>query len=252
MTQDNLDSADTSREDVLARERELLEASERKLARLGFDLHDGPLQDLVLLGQDLHLFGDQLDRVRRIADSERGLLRGRLEDLQAQLEALEASLRLISTSAHASVLSNRPFATAVGDLASVFAARSGIDPRVRLEGDLASISPSQRITLLSVVGEALNNVREHSDASKVEVTIALEPGGVRAQVLDDGQGFDVEAMLVSAARRGRIGLAGIYERVRLLDGACEIDSRPGGPTTVCITLPRWKPQHGRAAPGVAA
>jgi signal transduction histidine kinase len=134
----------------------------------------------------------------------------------------------------------------------VFAARSGIDPRVRLEGDLASISPSQRITLLSVVGEALNNVREHSDASKVEVTIALEPGGVRAQVLDDGQGFDVEAMLVSAARRGRIGLAGIYERVRLLDGACEIDSRPGGPTTVCITLPRWKPQHGRAAPGVAA
>jgi signal transduction histidine kinase len=252
MTQDNPDSNAASREGVLARERELLEASERKLARLGFDLHDGPLQDLVLFGQDLRLFDDQLRRVPGIEDRERRLLGGRLEDLRAQLEALEASLRLISTSAHASVLSNRPLATAVGDLANVFAARSGIDPRVRMEGDLGSISPSQRITLLSVVGEALNNVREHSNASEVEVTIALEPAGVRARVLDNGQGFDVEAMLVSAARRGRIGLAGIYERVRLLDGACEIDSSPGGPTTISITLPRWQPQHGRAAPGVAA
>jgi signal transduction histidine kinase len=240
------------RESVLARERELLEASERRLARLGFDLHDGPLQDLVVVGQDLGLFADQLGSVSGIENRERRLLRGRLEDLQAQLEAVEASLRLISTSAHASVLSSRPFAAAVGDLAGVFAARSGIDPCVRLEGDLASMSSSQRIALLSVVGEALNNVREHSDASEVEVTIALEPAGVRARVLDNGQGFDVEAMLVSAGRRGRIGLAGIYERVRLLDGVCEIDSRPGGPTTISITLPRWNAQQDRAAPGVAA
>ncbi|HEY4450985.1 MAG TPA: ATP-binding protein [Solirubrobacteraceae bacterium] len=237
---------------VLARERELLEASERRLARLGFDLHDGPLQDLLVLGQDLTLFADQLAGVGEIEDRDRRLLRGRLEDLQAQLEAVEASLRLVSTSAHASVLSSRPFAAAVGDLANVFAARSGIDPRVRLEGDLASISSSQRIALLSVVGEALNNVREHSDASEVEVAITLEAAGVKARVLDNGQGFDVESMLLSAGRRGRIGLAGIYERVRLLDGACDIDSRPGGPTTISITLPRWNPEQGRAAPGVAA
>ena len=249
---DKSDSTLAPREDVLARERELLEASERRLTRLGFDLHDGPLQDLLVLGQDLTLFADQLGGVSGIEDRERRLLRGRLEDLQAQLEAVEASLRLVSTSAHASVLSNLPFAAAVGDLANVFAARSGIDPRVRLEGDLASISSSQRIALLSVVGEALNNVREHSDASEVEVAIALQAAGVKVRVLDNGQGFDVEAMLLSAGRRGRIGLAGIYERVRLLDGACEIDSRPGGPTTISITLPRWNPQQDRAAPGVAA
>jgi signal transduction histidine kinase len=246
------DPAASAGQETLARERELLEASERKLARLGFDLHDGPLQELVVLAQDVRLLGEQLRAVEGIDEDARRLLRGRLEDLEAQMQALEASLRQISTSAHASVLTNRPFATAVGDLANAFAARTGIDPGMRLEGDLASISPSQRITLLSVVGEALNNVREHSHASAVEVTIALDADGVRARVRDDGQGFDVEAMLVSAARRGRIGLAGIYERVRLLGGACEIDSRPGGPTTVTISLPRWKSAEDAGAAGVAA
>ena len=245
------ETAPPSGEGVLARERGLLEASERKITRLGFDLHDGPLQDLVVLAQDMRLFSEQLAGIAGVEPRDRERLRGRMEDLQAQLQALEASLRQISTSAHASVLTSRPFAAAVGDLANGFAARTGIDPRVRIEGDLAEVSPSQRITLLSVVGEALNNVREHSDACNVEVAIALGADGVRARVTDDGQGFDVEAMLVSAARRGRIGLAGIYERVRLLGGTCEIDSRPGGPTTVAIALPRWDPEHG-AQPGLAA
>jgi signal transduction histidine kinase len=240
------------RESSLARERELLEASERRITRLGFDLHDGPLQDLVVLSQDVRLFVEQLDGVAGVAHGDRARLRGRVEDINAQLEALEASLRQISTSAHASVLTSRPFASAVVDLAKGFAARTGIQPEVRLDGELASISPSQRITLLSVIGEALNNVREHSDATEVQVTIALDSAGVQAWIVDNGQGFDVEAMLVSAARRGRIGLAGIYERVRLLGGTCEIDSRAGGPTSIAICLPPWKPEQGSSAEGIAA
>jgi signal transduction histidine kinase len=40
-----------------------------------------------------------------------------------------------------------------------------------------------------------------------------------------------------------MGLAGMHERVRLLDGICRVDSRPGGPTEVALALPRW---HGTA------
>ena len=121
-----------------------------------------------------------------------------------------------------------------------------------LEGDLASISPSQRIALLSVIQEALNNVREHSSARHVEVDVALGPDGVVAQIMDDGCGFDLEKVLVSAASRGRIGLAGIHERVRLLGGVCRLESRPGGPTTISIMLPRWQPLVETATAGVAA
>ncbi len=225
----------------------LVEGSDRRLTRLGFDLHDGPLQELLLLGEDLRMFRGQLSSVLG-EDRQAWLLRGRLDDLDARLVALERGLRQISTAVHASFLIERPFADAVQELTEAFAARTGIVPALSLHGEPASMSPSQRIALLSVVGEALSNVREHGrGASEVEVSIALGAAGVSARVRDDGCGFDVEAALLGAARRGRIGLAGIHERVRLLGGECVVDSRPDGPTTVSLTLPRWEPLTGSIA-----
>lgn len=225
----------------------LVEGSDRRLTRLGFDLHDGPLQELLLLGEDLRMFRGQLGSVLG-EDREAWLLRGRLDDLDARLVALESGLRGISTAVHASFLIERPFADAVHELTEAFAARTGIAPVLGLHGEPASMSPSQRIALLSVVGEALSNIREHGrGASEVEVSIALGAAGVSARVRDDGCGFDVEAALLGAARRGRIGLAGIHERVRLLGGECVVESRPGGPTSVSLTLPRWEPLMGSIA-----
>ena len=218
----------------------LLEAADRRLARVGFDLHDGPLQELLLLGEDMRMFREQLASVLGAREEAR-LLRGRLEDLEARSVALERGLRRISAATGASAPTDRPFAEAVRELAEAFAARTGIVPDVRIAGAPAGMSASQRIALLSVVGEALNNVREHGrTVSRVEIEIQLDAAGVGARVRDDGCGFDVEAALLDAARRGRIGLAGIYERVRLLDGECVVESKPGGPTTVSLKLPRWE------------
>ncbi len=240
------------RETLLARnassERALVQASERRLTRLGFDLHDGPLQELLLVGEDLALFREQLAVV---LEGRRGkeLLGGRLDDLDARLLALERGLRRISTSVHAGVLVSRPFADAFDDLLAPFRARTGLAPGITLEGDLDAISPSQRMALLSVVGEALNNIREHSLARTAEVSIVQDETGVRARVRDDGRGFDVEAELLRAARRGHMGLAGVYERVRLLGGHCRVESRPGGPTEIAIALPRWQAPAEQAATG---
>ncbi|HTA06462.1 MAG TPA: hypothetical protein VK774_08875, partial [Solirubrobacteraceae bacterium] len=74
----------------------LVEGSDRRLTRLGFDLHDGPLQELLLLGEDLRMFRGQLTSVLAEGEKER-LLRGRLDDLDARLVELERALRRIST-----------------------------------------------------------------------------------------------------------------------------------------------------------
>jgi signal transduction histidine kinase len=226
-----------------ASERALSQAGERRLARLGFDLHDGPLQELALMGEDLALFREQLATV---LEGRRGKeqLSGRLDDLDARLIALERALRRISTSLHASVLVGQPFEAALQDLLEPFVARSGIRPTVSVAGDLGSVSASQRIAVLSVVGEALNNIREHSLAREVGVSIVLDREGLRASVRDDGGGFEVEAELMRAARAGRMGLAGMHERVRLLGGHCRVDSRPGGPTEISLALPPWQPSLG--------
>jgi signal transduction histidine kinase len=221
-------------------ERTLVDAAERRLVRLGFDLHDGPLQDLLLLGEDLRLFNDQLGRVLGGRGQE-ALLRGRVEDLDARLVALEAALRGISSSSHPTVLLSTPLPTALGNLTDVFTARTGIEPDLTLRGDPSTLTPSQRIALLNIVQEGLNNTREHSDAPNVSIRIAIDETGLRAELVDDGRGFDVESAVVSAARRGRMGLAGAHERARLLGGQCRIDSKPGGPTVITVLLPHWQP-----------
>jgi signal transduction histidine kinase len=224
-----------------ASERALVESSERKLTRLGFDLHDGPIQDVTVLAQDLGLFRQQLEVVVRQPRHLTRLL-GRIEDLEAQLAGLDGELRRISNEVHAaSVLLNRPFPRALRDVTQAFAARTNIEPRVTLDGDMTLLSGSQQIALLNIVHEALTNVREHSHATEVEVAVSANAEGVEAQIVDNGRGFDLEATLIRAARRGRLGLVAMHERVRLLGGQCRIDSRRGGPTVVSVSLERWEP-----------
>lgn len=224
-----------------ASERALVESSERKLTRLGFDLHDGPIQNVALLAEDLRLFARQLDGALD-GDRHRTLLAGRLEDLDAQLAAVDVEMRRISNEVRAaSVLLDRPFTRALRDVAHAFAARTDIQPRLTLEGDMALLSASQQIALLNIVHEALANIREHSKATEAAVLVSVNAGGVEAQISDNGCGFDLEPTLIRVARKGRLGLVAMHERVRLLGGQCRIDSRPGGPTVVSVALERWEP-----------
>src|SRR5207253_7453175 len=109
-----------------ASERALVASSERKLTRLGFDLHDGPIQDVALLAQDLRLFRDQLELVVGPLTKHEHV-RGRIEDLDAQVAALDGELRRLSGEVQAaSVLLNRPFPAALRERVRAFTARTGI------------------------------------------------------------------------------------------------------------------------------
>jgi signal transduction histidine kinase len=218
----------------------LVEAAERRLVRLGFDLHDGPVQEIVALGSELHLFREQLRRVlggNRHAD----IVLGRVDDLEARLVALDGELRELARSLETPTILRTPlpalFRKEVADLKE----RSRLSVDLRLSGDLDSLTPSQAITLLRVVQEALANVEAHAAAGSATVWVSAETDELRVEVTDDGRGFEVERTLVEAARGGRLGLVGMSERVRLLDGRLDVDSKPGGPTRVAAVIPRWRP-----------
>jgi signal transduction histidine kinase len=211
-------------------------AVQRRLARLRFDLHDGPQQDVVLLAQDLRLFRDQL-RPMVADDPDRDRVVGRLDDLEAQLVALDGDLRRLSTAVQSPFLASGTLDEALTEISLAFAQRTGIEPATRLGGDLGALTESQQITVLALVREALSNVRKHSDAEHVSITVAADPAGVAVEVADDGSGFDTETALGRAARTGHLGLVGMHERVRMLGGRTQIVSRPGGPTVISAVLP---------------
>ena len=229
------------RETLLDRERwrELVaSAVERRLARVRFDLHDGPQQDVILLAQDVRLFRDQLRPLLQ-GDPDQARALGRLDDLEAQLLALDGDLRRLSTSVQSPFLAPGSLRESLQRVTDVFAERTGILPETDFSDDLGQLSESQQIALLALVQEALSNVRKHGEASAVRISIAADADGIKAQVTDDGRGFDPATTVARAARAGRLGLVGMHERVRMLGGRTQIDSRPGGPTVVSAVLPRW-------------
>jgi signal transduction histidine kinase len=217
---------------------QLVGAVERRLARLRFDLHDGPQQDLHLLGQDLRLFRDQL-RPMIASDPNQDRALGRLDDLEAQLVALDGDLRRLATTVESPFLAPSSLPDALRQLTGAFAERTGVVPQTRLRGPVTGLTDSQQIAVLSLIRESLSNIRQHSDARNVAIAIEAGDEGVHVEVSDDGSGFDPQSTLVRAARAGRLGLVGMHERVRMLGGSTQINSRPGGPTAISANLPPW-------------
>ena len=227
------------------REHDLVAAGERRLLRLGFDLHDGPLQEIVALADEIRQASTQISAV--VPDDYRQRVRGRFNDVHARLGALDESLRQIAHSIRSTTAVARPVADAVEAELIALEGATGIEGELQAEGDLASLSDSQKIVLFRVVQEALSNVRKHSGAAKVSIVLRSKRTFVDLTVTDDGCGFDPRGLDTD-----RLGLAGISERVRLLGGAVEIKTTPGAGTTVRATLPQWKPSTPAAATIYAA
>lgn len=226
-------------------ERALL-PTERRLIRFGLDLHDGPLQESIALLADLRMFAGQL--ASELSGHPRvEIMTGRVADLEARTAGLEAEIRELARTAGGPASLEGSVVPALRDEVRAFAQATGTTPKLVVEGPVDEATASQRITLLRGIQEALRNARQHSEATAVSVSVEALPGRLEARIEDNGHGFDVDRGLARARRKGRIGLAGIGDRAELLGGSCAIESRPGGPTAVSISLPRWESEEARAA-----
>ena len=215
----------------------LAAANERLLVRLGFDLHDGPLQQVHALAQDVRLLREQMLAIT--ATEYREPVVGRFADLESQLAELHQDLRDLAHSLEPRSLLQQPLPQAVARELKTLSRRTGIATTVEREGSFDALTPSQRIALLRVLQEAISNVRQHSRASSVHVALLESGDGVRMEIGDDGQGFDADAVVPDPEGRSGIGVVGMRERLRLLGGRLELESSPGHGTTVRAVLPRW-------------
>ena len=219
-------------------------ANERLLVRLGYDLHDGPLQQVYVLAQDVRLLRDQM--VMLVGSEHHDPVVGRFADLESQLEELHQDLRDLAHSLEPRSLLQQPLPDAVGRELTALGRRTGISTSIVVDGTFDALSASQRIALLRVLQEALSNIKQHSGSGSVSVTLREDDAeGVCMEIRDDGHGFDPENIVPDEDGQTGIGLSGMHERLRLLDGRLEIESQPGGPTIVRARLPRW---HSPATP----
>ena len=98
------------------------------------------------------------------------------------------------------------------------------------------MGPDQKIVLFRVAQESLTNVAKHARASQVRIVICKRKQNVCLEVADNGKSFK-ENPANSAKTKIRLGLLGMQERLRLVNGRFTIKPQPGKGTTVSVEIP---------------
>jgi signal transduction histidine kinase len=118
---------------------------------------------------------------------------------------------------------------------------AGVPVDFSLSGDDTALPPETARQIDNVVSEALNNVQRHAAASRVCVTVRLSAGELDVEISDNGRGTGRDtADLQALVAEGRLGIAGMKERVELLEGKFRLDSSQNG-TSVRFNVPVPRP-----------
>jgi signal transduction histidine kinase len=118
-------------------------------------------------------------------------------------------------------------------LTAGFSEQTGIDVDLEARLDDERLPGEIETALYRIVQEALTNIVKHARAQRVSILVVRKPSSAAVVIEDDGTGFSQPG----ASDRGGLGLVGMRERVRLLDGRFEIESSPGAGTTLVAEVP---------------
>jgi signal transduction histidine kinase len=121
--------------------------------------------------------------------------------------------------------------------------RSSFALRFEAPAEVTDVSPDGERALFRILQESINNVIRHSGGTAINVTLSSSGNKVTLAIDDDGHGLSAEELehVEGAASLG-VGIAGMRERVRQLDGTIRISSSPRG-TRVFVSLPRKEERH---------
>jgi signal transduction histidine kinase len=206
------------------------DALRKRLMRLAFDVHDGPMQSLIAVAFRVR----ELQRVVTDAGSldAKSAMR-ELNEMLGELTSTESSLRNLITALEHGHPEIETIDEILANEVATFRRRTEAVVTVSAPS-FQPDSASQAIAIKAVLRESLSNIAKHANASAVRIVVDRAPNGILVEIEDDGVGFDS-----TAVRRDAIGLLSMEQRVALLDGDFSVLSRPGGPTVVSARFERW-------------
>ncbi len=196
--------------------QEVVRSQELERTRVARELHDGVSQSLASVKFTMESADIYLDRGK----TEPASLS--LKSSIAQLIAAMIDVRRISHDLYPTILDDGGLGVAIEQLGREFSTRT----RVPVLAEVAPVPLLKREVawaLYRFVQQALANIESHAHASTVRVTLNFSQG-IHLQVGDDGIGFSV---MDSMQRRSGLGLTSMRERIEMLGGEFEIQSRPG-------------------------
>jgi PAS domain S-box-containing protein len=209
--------------------QKVLVAQEEERKRIARELHDDTAQLLLSLSR-------QLDNFIRNRSHSRDLTVF-LKDMQEKLNRGVTEVHRFSQALRLSVLDDLGLIPAIRSLLKGLQDTDGIKTELIINGEERRYPPEVETMLFRIVQEATNNIRRHAQSPDANVTIDFQNDRIMISIKDSGKGFKMIGTPSDFLRSGKLGLAGIQERTRLLGGSIEVKSAPGKGTTLIITVP---------------
>ena len=221
-----------------------LKKAQDQLRRLSGSIMAGQEKERAAIARELH---DELGQVLTALRMDAVWLRRRLEHDNPQAAARAdnmcrlidktiSDVRHIATRLRPLVLDDLGLADALEWLTTEYEKRTGI-VCVFKPGRVPEVDGVTAVTAYRVIQEALTNVARHAKASHVEISLSADDSTLRAEVLDNGRGFDP----ASLAENKSLGIAGMRERAGLAGGSLEIEARSVRGVRVVLSLPLVAP-----------
>ncbi|WP_031433366.1 histidine kinase [Methylomarinum vadi] len=201
-----------------------LQIQEEERQRLSQELHDE-------LGQSLTAI-----KVMAATAAHRGADTPKITQSITEIcDHLIKVVRSMMQQLHPLILSELGLKATLEDLVEHWAERN---PALSVELDcddaVDTLDHAVTIQLFRVIQECLTNINRHAHASRVTITLAIDParpGQLAVKVVDDGEGCHIEHVAAG------FGLLGMKERIKSLDGEFSFHSRPGAGMTVEASVP---------------
>jgi signal transduction histidine kinase len=214
----------------------LLQSQDEERRRIARDLHDGTAQHLsgmaLTIGQVLADFPPGHDQLRRL-----------LQDSHvASREALK-EVRTVSYVLHPPILDGLGLVPALQWYLDGLQKRSSLIVNFQTPAEMEGMSPDEERALFRIVQESVNNVLRHSGGTAITVVLTANGRDVTLAIADNGRGMTADELQQAegAASLG-VGISGMRERVRQLNGTFRISSSSRG-TQVFVSLPKNEEKH---------
>jgi signal transduction histidine kinase len=210
--------------------RRIIQAQENERKRIARELHDDTIQSLIGLSR-------QMEALSTTRETQSPTIAQRIESLQAATSDVIQQVRRFSQDLRPSILDDLGLLPTLEEMTSELNRQDGLESEFQVKGTARRLSSEVELTLFRIAQEALSNVRRHSQAGQVITTIELSDSAVRLKVEDDGVGFNPPSPAEHPSRDGNLGLIGMAERARLVNGTLVIDTALGHGTRVVVDVP---------------
>jgi len=210
---------------------DLIKAQETERERIARDLHDRVAQDL----STSRIICETLFDKQPDVSSE---VHKRVSMLSNMLQKTIQNIRDIAYDLRPSILDQLGLVRAVFRYCEEFSETVSIPVDFHPVGiDPPDLNLEMEINLYRLIQEAMNNIRKHAEATLVKINMVESFPNILLRITDNGKGFDINKHKKLELHSKSMGLRSMEERVSLLNGTMDIQSKPGSGTRILIEVP---------------